>query len=184
MPSPHLSVLDFGVCASGSDDRYSSLLFRSQTCSTFLGIWRSLPWLGWPFHRLGDFPGCGFPFSFTVPFWECQSSPDSPSLSLLFSFVLPSYVKRFLTFWEVWVLPAFSCCSVRVILHVDVIFVVFVREGKLVPLLFCHLASSIISQVLFKEFRRISSKIWAFNRLIFLHISLHIPEITYVIYKN
>lgn len=50
---------------------------------------------------LGGFPGCGFLFSFTSPSQDCLTCPDSFSLSLSFSFVLPSSVKSFLSFLEV-----------------------------------------------------------------------------------
>ena len=92
----------------------------------FVASWRSLG-LSWSFRRFGEFPGCGFPFSFTIPSQE--SSPDAPSLSLLFSVALCSCVKRFFPFLEVSVLlPAFSCCSVWVILHVDVYFLLHLWE--------------------------------------------------------
>ena len=67
------------------------------------------------------------------------------SLSLFFYFVLPSYVEGSLPFLEVWgLLPAFSRCSVWVILHGDFclfvcLFYMFVGEGESHILFFCCL---------------------------------------------
>ena len=64
---------------------------------------------------------------------------------LFLSFVLPSYVKSFLPFLEVCVLlPAFSKCSVQIVLHVDVFFFfdVFVGEGEYSILFLHHLYPS------------------------------------------
>lgn len=49
---------------------------------------------------VGDFPGCGIPFSSAVPFRERRSRSDSPSLTLLFSPVLPNNVTNFLPLLE------------------------------------------------------------------------------------
>ena len=66
---------------------------------------------------------------------------DSFSLSLFF--VLPSYVEGFLPFLEVYVLlPAFSRCSVLIVLLVDVFFDVFLGEHEHDVLLLCHLDTS------------------------------------------
>lgn len=57
--------------------------------------------------------------------------------------ILPKYGEVFLPFLEeVWgLLPAFSICSVRIILHVIFFFYIFVGGQLHVPLL-CHLDSS------------------------------------------
>ena len=61
----------------------------------FLASWRSLQ-LNWSFHQLAAFPECGFLFPPQLPLRN--ASPiliHFLSLSLFFSFVLPSYVKSF-----------------------------------------------------------------------------------------
>ena len=74
-----------------------------------------------------------------------------PFLSL-FSFVLPNYVKSFLPFLKVYVLlPAFSCCSVCGVLHVDGFFDGFVGEGERDVLLLRHIALP-LRQVIFKGY--------------------------------
>ena len=67
------------------------------------------------------------------------------SIYLFFSFVLPSYLKGFL--------PAFSRCSVRIVLNVDVgFFYVFVGEGELDILFLCHLDPFPLSSYFLEEF--------------------------------
>ena len=100
VPSPHPRVSIFGACASSSDDLFSSRsAFQYSDLLLHSSLHLEIRQLGWSFHRVGDFPGCGIPFSSTVPFRECPSSSDSPSLTL-FSLVLPSYVTRFLLLLE------------------------------------------------------------------------------------
>ena len=77
--------------------------------------------------------------SFTAASPECWSCPYSffsfsRLLSHSFFFCSIQLCGGFLLFLEIWgLLPAFSRCSVRIIVHVDFFFNVFVGEGG------CHI---------------------------------------------
>ena len=99
---------------------------------------RSPPWLrSFPahphLHQWRGFLVCGNFSSFTAPYW-CRSHPYS-FVSVSF-FFCPTQVRgEFLAFWEVWgLLPAFSRCSVSVVLHVDV-FLMYLWGGRWSPCL-------------------------------------------------
>ena len=100
------------------------------------------------------FPSVGRPSRLWTPFlyhsyisgvlifsWFLFLSLLSPCFSF-FPFVLVSYVDGFLPILEVWgLLPAFSICKVKIILHVDFFSFLnmFVRESELHVLLLHHL---------------------------------------------
>ena len=101
VPSPHPGVSIFADCARSSDGPlgprsvfpYSDLLLHSS-------LHLEIPPVRLIFPPVGDFPGCGIPFSSAVPFRERPSRSDSPSLTLLFSPILPSNVTNFLPLLE------------------------------------------------------------------------------------
>ena len=75
---------------------------------------------------------CGNFSSFTDPFQRCWSHPYS-FVSVFSIFFCPTQVRgAFLSFWEVWGLPAFSRCSVGVVPHVNV-FLMYLWEGRWSP---------------------------------------------------
>ena len=88
---------------------------------------------------------CRFFSSFTVPSQEHWSSHDSFvflfSLSFFsFPFVLPGVMEASLPFlYDYGLLPAFSRCSVPIILHVDFFLDVFAEEGECHILFLYHL---------------------------------------------
>ena len=77
---------------------------QSNCCTFFYGFEAPIS-TGWSPCQLGTLPGCVSLSSFTALPQEWWSHPDSLlfffSLSLFFSFVLPSYMEGFLPFLEV-----------------------------------------------------------------------------------
>ena len=135
-PSSLPSVWGFGVLGGGADGLCSSLCYTllSPAALLFSEAFWSLH-LSWPPCQLGSFPGHGFLSSFTAPSQDCWSHPDS-FLSLSLFFFNPVMWRVSCHFWKFKVvcqLPAFSRCSVQIILHVVFFFFfdVFVGEGKL-----------------------------------------------------
>ena len=100
---------------------------------------RSPPWLrSFPLRPPQSPPVKGLP-SVWKPFLLHSSLPEGQALSLFFYlcfFFCPTQVRgEFLAFWEVWgLLPAFSRCSVGVVLHVDV-FLMYLWGGWWSPCL-------------------------------------------------
>ena len=101
VPSPHPGVSIFGDCARSSDGplgSWSAFLYSNLLLHSSLHL--EIPPVRLIFRPVGDFPGCGIPFSSAVPFRERPSCWDSPSLTLLFSPVLPNNVTNFLPLLE------------------------------------------------------------------------------------
>ena len=101
VPSPHPGVSIFGDCARSSDGPFSSRsAFQYSNLLLHSSLHLEIPPVRLIFPPVGDFSGCGNPFSSAVPFRERPSRSDSPSLTLLFSPVLPSNVTNFLPLLE------------------------------------------------------------------------------------
>ena len=101
VPSPHPGFSIFGDCAHSSDGPFSSRsAFQNSNLLLHSSLHLEIPPVCLIFTPVGDFPGCGIPFSSAVPFRERPSHSDSPSLTLLFSPVLPSNVTNFLPLLE------------------------------------------------------------------------------------